>query len=273
MLFPEFEKRIQKNNLSMHELHTHPYYEIFFLQSGERSFLLRNQIHTMSAPSLFIVPPHEMHMTQGGEYIRYNIYIMPSHLYEYERELLDLLSLKNIKLNAKDADFILRLLDKGVFVFKNPKIKHKEEMLRAVFSAFSLYLTETEINESFSMLKGATKSEYVPKQYLEIVEYLEKNYMKKITLDDISAEFFVTKTTLLNNFKKCFGCSPIDFLLNVRLTRAERLLFDSSFSVEKISEMCGFSSANYFSLIFKKKKGKSPLNYKAQYSNDLLKFN
>ena len=138
-------------------------------------------------------------------------------------------------------------------------------MLRAAFSAFSLYLTQTEINESYSPLKDATKSEYVPKQYLEIVEYLEKNYMKKITLDDISAEFFVAKTTLLSNFKKFFGCSPIDFLLNVRLTKAERMLFDSDLSIEEISEMCGFSSANYFSLIFKRKKGKSPLNYKAQY--------
>jgi oxalate decarboxylase/phosphoglucose isomerase-like protein (cupin superfamily) len=77
MLFLEFEKSIQKNKVSMRELHAHPYYEIYFLQSGERSFLLRNEIHTMSAPSLFIVPPHEMHMTQGGEFVRYNIYIMP----------------------------------------------------------------------------------------------------------------------------------------------------------------------------------------------------
>ena len=265
MLFLEFEKSIQKSKVSMRELHAHPYYEIYFLQSGERSFLLRNEIHTMSAPSLFIVPPHEMHMTQGGEFVRYNIYIMPSQLYEYERELFDLLSLKNIKLNAKDAEHILHLLDKGVSVFNNPQIKYKEEMLRAAFSAFSLYLTQTEINESYSSLRDATKSEYVPKQYLEIVEYLEKNYMKKITLDDISAEFFVAKTTLLSNFKKYFGCSPIDFLLNVRLTKAERMLFDSDLSIEEISEMCGFSSANYFSLIFKRKKGKSPLNYKAQY--------
>lgn len=265
MLFPEFEKSIQKNKFSMRELHAHPYYEIYFLQSGERNFLLRNEIHTMSASSLFILPPHEMHMTQGGEFVRYNIYIMPSQLYEYERELFDFLSLKNIKLNEKDAEHIHRLLDRGVSVFNNPQIKHKEEMLRAAFSAFSLYLTEIEISESHSTLKDAPKREYVPKQYLEIVEYLGKNYMKKITLDDISAEFFVAKTTLLSNFKKFFGCSPIAFLLNVRLTRAERLLLDSYLNVEEISEMCGFSSANYFSLIFKKKKGKSPLNYKAQY--------
>ena len=272
MLFPEFEKCIQKNRFSMRELHAHPYYEIYFLRSGERSFLLRNEIHTMSAPSLFIVPPYEMHMTQGGEYVRYNVYIMPTQFYEYERELFDSLALKNIKLKEDDADFITRIFDKGVSVFKNPQNKHKEEMLRAVFSAFSMYLTDAEFYESASSIKGASKSEYVPKLYLEIVEYLGKNYMKKITLDDISADFFVAKTTLLNNFKKHFGCSPIEFLLNVRISKAERLLFDTNYSVEEISEMCGFSSANYFSLIFKKKRGKSPLNYKAQYLNDGLKI-
>ena len=54
----------------------------------------------------------------------------------------------------------------------------------------------------------------------------------------------------------------MDFLLNVRLTKAKDLLTNSDKSVGEISDECGFSSANYFGLIFKKKEGLSPLQYR-----------
>ena len=63
------------------------------------------------------------------------------------------------------------------------------------------------------------------------------------------------------------SCSPIDYLLNVRLTKAKELLLSSKKSIGEISEECGFSSANYFGLIFKQKEKLSPANYK-KYQNE-----
>ena len=58
------------------------------------------------------------------------------------------------------------------------------------------------------------------------------------------------------------NCSPIDFLLNVRLNKAKEMLLHTKKSVGDVSEACGFSSANYFGLIFKQKEGLSPANYR-----------
>jgi len=94
------------------------------------------------------------------------------------------------------------------------------------------------------------------------MDYLNENYNKKITLEHLSEEFFVSSAAILYNFKKYTNCSPIDFLLNVRLNNAKKLLTGTKLSVAEISEKCGFSSANYFGVIFKKKEGLSPANYR-----------
>ena len=54
----------------------------------------------------------------------------------------------------------------------------------------------------------------------------------------------------------------MEYVSRMRLSKAKLLLRDSNKSIEEIATECGFSSANYFGLIFKKEVGLSPLNYK-----------
>ena len=57
-------------------------------------------------------------------------------------------------------------------------------------------------------------------------------------------------------------CSIMDYVSRMRLSKAKSLLRDENKSVEDVAMECGYSSANYFGLIFKKEVGLSPLNYK-----------
>ena len=54
----------------------------------------------------------------------------------------------------------------------------------------------------------------------------------------------------------------MEYVSRMRLSKAKSLLKDTNKSIEDIALDCGFSSANYFGLIFKKEVGLSPLNYK-----------
>jgi AraC-like DNA-binding protein len=54
----------------------------------------------------------------------------------------------------------------------------------------------------------------------------------------------------------------MEYILQLRLNKAKSLLQEGKKSIEEIANLCGFSSANYFGLIFKKAVGLSPLNYK-----------
>jgi len=63
-------------------------------------------------------------------------------------------------------------------------------------------------------------------------------------------------------YKKTFALSPVNDLIQNRVTEAQRLLGGTSAPVEEVASLCGFSSLSYFSKLFKKRTGLSPREYR-----------
>ena len=87
---------------------------------------------------------------------------------------------------------------------------------------------------------------------LKIRDFIDKNYMHDIKLDDLSKHFCFSSSYLSHIFKKELNYSPIDYLINRRIGEAQRLLLATDFSINKIAQLVGYSNANYFGLVFKK---------------------
>ena len=96
----------------------------------------------------------------------------------------------------------------------------------------------------------------------EIISFISSHYTKKITLNDISQATFYSAAYCENEFKKNTGRSIINYLIDVRINAAKKLLAESSMSCARIAAAVGFDDANYFSRIFKKRTGYSPLKYR-----------
>lgn len=92
----------------------------------------------------------------------------------------------------------------------------------------------------------------------KIKRYLDEHFTEKISLDELSAIFFINKFYLTRIFKNRFGLSVNSYLIEKRITKAKQLLRFSDLSIEEISVQCGLSDANYFARIFKKTEGISP---------------
>lgn len=95
----------------------------------------------------------------------------------------------------------------------------------------------------------------------KVKQYLNQHYDSKITLDLLCNEFYCSKSTLTNCFKKSFGRSINDYLTSLRLEQAKILLCHGSLTINKISQACGFSDQNYFSKVFFKTFGQTPSQY------------
>lgn len=105
------------------------------------------------------------------------------------------------------------------------------------------------------------------KNIAEITKYLDLNFKEKISLDELSAKFFVNKFYLTRIFKAQTGMSITDYLLTKRITYAKTLLRYSEDSLEEIGEKCGISDAGYFSKTFKKVEGITPGEYRKTWRN------
>jgi AraC-like DNA-binding protein len=259
MRFIEIEKSVQKSSWNMKELHSHPYYEIYYLYRGSRTFLLSNALYLLSAPTLVIIPPYTMHKTEGGPFERYNINVYPEYVNRFQEEILRSKALQPILPSEELADKLLELMRElsGVDTSK----PNGDEAVNALFSYFIYRLGK--INTGESSLPSAEDNKMSP-LVLRTINYFNEHYAdtESISLDALSRELFASKTTLIYNFKKYTNCSPMEFLLSVRLTKAKEQLANTQKSVESVALDCGFSSANYFGLIFKKKEGISPSAYR-----------
>ena len=92
--------------------------------------------------------------------------------------------------------------------------------------------------------------------------YIKQNYMKDISLDDISRYCNISSYYFSKLFKQETGENYVEYLSGVRIENAKKMLSDSEASIKEISYSVGFSDPNYFSRAFKKYEGVSPTEYK-----------
>ncbi len=100
-----------------------------------------------------------------------------------------------------------------------------------------------------------------PDYIKEISRYIKHNYTEEINLDNLSAEFNISKFHLQRTFKEKIGMSPSKYLLNIRINRAKSLLRSTNMSINEISENIGIES-NYFIQLFKNSEGMTPKQYR-----------
>lgn len=100
----------------------------------------------------------------------------------------------------------------------------------------------------------------------EIRRYLSNHYAEKISLDLIAKNMYLSSAYISKIFKEETGEAPINYLIKMRLERARiHLETDDKKSIKEIAGSVGYDDVYYFSKLFKKYYGISPMNYRAQY--------
>lgn len=93
---------------------------------------------------------------------------------------------------------------------------------------------------------------------------LDASAYRPVDLEALAREVHVGYSTLRRRFKQATGYSPKEYILRVRLSRAKELLTLTSQSVTEIARAVGFDDPYYFSRLFRRKEGVSPLRFRAQ---------
>jgi two-component system, response regulator YesN len=107
-----------------------------------------------------------------------------------------------------------------------------------------------------------TLNHEIPENIQRVVDFLELNYYRQIGLDDIAENCCYSKFHLSHFFKEYTGRTITDSLLFIRIKKAKELLQTSNLSVKEISVATGFADPNYFSSVFKKNTGLTPIQYR-----------
>lgn len=93
-------------------------------------------------------------------------------------------------------------------------------------------------------------------------EYIQCNFMRDLSLDEVSEQVQISPYYFSKLFKKETGENFIEYLTKIRIEKAKQLLCESQMTMKEISDAVGYSNPNYFSHTFKKNVGVSPSEYK-----------
>lgn len=101
-----------------------------------------------------------------------------------------------------------------------------------------------------------------PELVRKVLSYLQQNYDRDISNDQISAKFGYHSFYLNRTFKKCTGMTLHQALIGERIRVAKRMLLHSDVSVQEVALECGFSDRSQFCTTFRKHTGFTPAAYR-----------
>ncbi len=107
------------------------------------------------------------------------------------------------------------------------------------------------------------RSDINPK-VLQAIEYMEGHLSEKLTIQQVSEVVGYHPSYFSNLFKTELDMSYTDFLTNLRILLAQRMLREKQYSIQEVAQKCGFSDYSYFSTKFKHMVGMSPRQWRNQ---------
>lgn len=240
-------------NLRVFE-HTHYFSELFYVISGGGQFLVNGKRHLVKASDLVVVNPHISHTEV----------LSPD------------IPTKGVLLGVDDLTFSFKDNHSGYGIFHNNK-NHKSTSLE-----FGNILNEMELKGPYyeqmckhqlgtlliSLMRDVqfgfsfAPPKDIPSECLVTKKYMDSHFHENITLDFLADLSHLNKYYLAHSFQKAYGISPINYLNERRIQYSKDTLINTSFSVAEISQISGFSSQSYFSQVFKKQTGMTPVDYR-----------
>ncbi len=139
-------------------------------------------------------------------------------------------------------------------------LKKEMEEMNALSYSDAPYIIKTA--KFYEILSKLCKSAEGDSGAGEIAKFIDENYYCHISLNLLCKRFSFSKNHIINIFKKAFGKTPIAYLNDVRLKKAEELLIATSEAIETISIRCGYSNYSHFYRQFLRKNHLSPEGFR-----------
>jgi AraC-like DNA-binding protein len=124
-------------------------------------------------------------------------------------------------------------------------------------------------HQEFFKSSGSSKNSLIN----EVKSFIEKNYDQPLTVNDLAKRFYVHPDYLSHCFTKQEGISPKKYLLNLRLSIAQKLLEASEDTVQNIAYKVGFTDVNIFIQSFRNNHDITPKQYRKKVTNEMVSYN
>lgn len=257
--------------------HYHPELELHYVVKGEGTRLVGDHVGSFHAGELLLLGenlPHTWHC-QEDYFEKYAENYVEAIVVHFSSSCLG-----HEFLNLPETNALMRLFEKakrGMQIFGTSREQLKQLMMQAVMAEdlrkvillleILEILTETQeyrnISTMFPFLK-ATEGDMV--RMNSIYNYTLNNFTKDISLKEIASVSNLTMTSFCRYFKIMTKKTYADFLNEVRINHACKLLSENTLQIDEICYTCGFNNLSNFYRQFKRVTHYTPKDFRRRYN-------
>lgn len=235
--------------------HAHNYSELFYIVGGDGQFRIEDRLYPVTANQLVIVNPNVIHTEVSLE----------ARPMEYIVLGIDGLEL-SVSENTDRRFCILDCRSSGDILtcLKNilREMKAAQPGYKSICQAYMEILIIRLIRSTGTSISTSHDTPQASRQCATVRHYIDTHYKEQLDLDQLAGAAHVNKYYLAHAFKREYGISPINYLIQRRIEESRYLLRETDLSLSQIAQMLGFSSASYFSQTFRRTDGVSPMEYR-----------
>lgn len=237
-------------------MHSHPNLELFYCVRGIGELRMKDRVLPVGSDDMIIVNPNVEHTESS----------IPSNPLEYIAlgiSGVDLIfdpqgqhcSVLNYRESRSEIVALLRMLISEASRQPNGWDNVCQHLLVVLLS---LLLRHTHF--TLNIERGL----HTNKECAAARRYIDEHFAEPIDLDILANITHVNKYYLAHAFKREYGISPINYLIERRIRESKYLLEHTDYALSQIAHFLGISSSNYFSQSFRRSTGQSPTEYRKQ---------
>jgi AraC-like DNA-binding protein len=256
--------------------HYHPEFEINYVEGASGKRIVGESVNKYDGCDLVLTGPDIFHSWQsetGGAELVVTI--------QFHKDMLPN-SYQNKKLLAPIRDMLQRS-HRGIVYGKEtieklaPRIKNLiNENGFISFLDFLTILQEMALADDQKVLCSQSFSPEVDmfksRRIRLACDYINKNFEKKIKIENISNLIGMTDSSFCHFFKKRTQKSFVDYLNEVRIGHAAVQLIETSKTISEVCYSCGFNNVSNFNRIFRTKKGSTPTEFRKFNQQQIMKY-
>lgn len=247
------------------EWHWHDEFEIDFVVAGSGVIEVNSQkFELKEGEGIFVNSGvlHAAHKTEKSFRVHSMVFhadLIAGNDLSVFREKYILPLLRSAKFFVIDNDSELKkIFSKAWRVFEKEKFGYEFE-IRELLSRILLMILKNAPVES----KTSPAEERSIKRIKKMLTFIQENFSQAINVSHIAASAYISQSECLRCFHKILGTTPVKYLKNYRLRKAESMLTLTDESIADVASACGFQDISYFTKVFREKNKMTPSEYRS----------
>ncbi|MEO3945954.1 AraC family transcriptional regulator [Gorillibacterium sp. CAU 1737] len=238
------------------------HYKLLFVHKGQGRFRCQGKVHTLTAGQGFLICPGVIITMEADSFTPWEKSWIAFHGSYAEAYLAKAGLSADQPLYHASSDTSLPAAFRAMREADAPGPSRELKMSAAFFHLMAVLLEEA-CGQTADPKPANRRTSYAARAR----EYVEVNYSREVTVEELAADLGLTRKYLSRLFKEEMGLSPQQYLLSFRLTKASRLLEETSLSIKEVSYSVGYKDPLLFSRMFKQHFGSSPRLYREASSS------